>query len=134
MQGPIERRCGLPIAILITGTMFCPGSPGLCPDPVALLSSRRRDLRRRDQSDQFDISSDCSAYSRQLVFEPRSLVARKGRMAGIRNFVACLGLGHIDHACRPDHNRTRNVPSVLKTLRIDRANDRWSESAFIDAP
>ena len=64
------------------GPDVCSRSPGLHVDPVAVLRGRGRDLRHRDAPDKVDSARRGAAHGREPLFEPRSVAARSGGMAG----------------------------------------------------
>ena len=82
MQGPIERRYGLPVAILITGTMFAVAHLDftwiLWPYYVVCGGH----LRHRHLLRQVDPASGRAAHGRESLFELRSVAARSGGVAG----------------------------------------------------
>jgi hypothetical protein len=95
MQGPIERRYGLLVAILITGTMFAivhlDFTPILWPYYVAVAAI----YGTVGLCDELDSARHRAAHGWKCFLEPRPLVAWSGRMAdAVRRHTPDLGNGH----------------------------------------
>ena len=82
MQGPIERRHGLVVAILITGTMFAIAHLDFTLILWPYLRCGRRALWHCHIHHRLDPSCRRAAYGRKYLFEFRFMEAWSGRMAG----------------------------------------------------
>ena len=82
MQGPLERRYGLIVAILITGTMFAVVHLDFTLVLWPVLRGRGRDLRNCDLPHTVDSACSGVTHDRQPLLKPRSMAARSGGMAG----------------------------------------------------